>query len=174
MNRRTAAILKTSVLPVAVLVVANIAGCAPEAPPRNDASEGGILAAFKNFHDAFQQQDLNGVLATFTADAVVIDPPAPPGRFDGTEGIRSWADGAFQMFDHIEIAIQDPQVHTSGPAGWVTAYYVFEAAAEAMPEPYSAEGWVTVVFVHGEDGTYRSPLFQASPMPPGELAGGPQ
>jgi ketosteroid isomerase-like protein len=146
------------------LLAAALTGCAPEAPAQAEASEADVRAAFDDFAGAFQAQDLDGVLAAFTEDAVAIDPPAPPGIFRGSEGIGAWAGGAFQAFDRIEIDIRDPSVRTQGSAGWVTAYYVFQATAAGMPEPYTAEGWVSMVFVRDEEGTYRSTLFQASPV----------
>lgn len=156
----------TLLVALAVLFSAALAGCAPEAPAEPEGSEAEVRASFDDLISAFEAQDVGAVLQLFTADAVAIDPPAPPGKFEGTEGIRAWAGGAFEAFDRIDIETQDVRVRTEGSVAWLTADYRFEARAEAMPEPYVAEGYVTTLWVRDEDGTYRSPLFHASPFPP--------
>lgn len=161
-------------LAVALLLSAAMAGCAPDAPPEaegTEASEAEVWAGFEAFVRAFAARDMETVLGTFTADAVVFDPSAPPGRFEGTDGIRSWAGGAFETFERIDITIEDARLRSEGPLAWVTAGYVFEGRAAAMPEPYVAEGYLTMLWTRDEAGVYRSPLFHASPFPPGEPGG---
>lgn len=73
-----------------------------------------------------------------------------------------------------DITLTERQVDTHGDAGWFHARYVFAAVpAEPAAEPVRDEGYVSMLWIRQEDGSYRMPLFHASPLPeapPEEMA----
>jgi uncharacterized protein (TIGR02246 family) len=146
----------------AVVVAPAITACAPvPAPHAGDASAAEVEAAFKAFEQAWEKEDLDATAAAFTADAVVD--PVPPGRFEGTDAIRSWLSGSFEALEHISISSSQVRVQTQGTVGWGTSHYVFEA--QQAGKPLRAEGDVTMVWVRQPDGTHKLSVFHASDLP---------
>lgn len=142
-------------------------GCAPAADAGAEqtapqATAAGVEAALQAFIDGWEAQDLETVLGTFTADAVAFD-AVPPVKFTGTEGIRAWVSGAFDMFDTISIPLSEVEIDTHGQVGWSSARYTFEA--EGGGETTGDEGYVSMVWVLQDDGSYRATLFHASNLP---------
>lgn len=129
-------------------------------PAEPAATAEGIEAAFEAFIDAWETENLEAARATFTADAVAFD-PVPPFKFSGTEGIRAWTSGAFEQLDSISIATSEMTVRTHGPVAWSTARYTFEATP-TEGEAISDEGYLSMVWVLQDDGSYRATLFHAS------------
>jgi ketosteroid isomerase-like protein len=125
-----------------------------------------VEAAFHSFVQAWQNEDLNAAVASFTPDAVAYD-PVPPGKFENTAAIRTWIDDTFKALDHISITASDVKIHTAGPVAWLTAHYVFKA--QAGDQPAGDEGNLSMVWVKQLNGGYKIALFHAS-IPP---AGGP-
>lgn len=124
-----------------------------------------VRAAYEGFIAGWEEEDLTAVVNAFSADGVAID-PVPPGKFEGAEGIRMWVSGAFENLDGISITSSEMQVHTEGPAAWLTARYVFEAAQ------LRDEGFLSMVWVKDAAGEYEATLFHASRIPEQEAAGG--
>jgi hypothetical protein len=90
------------------------AACQPAPPPEAAAADpAAVEAAFADFITAWEEEDLDAVLAMFRPDAVAFD-PVPPGKFEGSEGIRSWAGGAFEYLDGITIVTDGIQVRVEG------------------------------------------------------------
>lgn len=155
--------LRGPLLGSAVLLGAAVVACAPE-----PVSDGGAAvaaeaeAAFRNFVRAWEEQDLEAAVGAFSPDAVAFE-PAPPTKFEGTEGIRAWTSGAFDALDRISIATEDVRARAEGPVAWVTARYTFEGEQEG--EAVRDEGYVSMVWVREADGAYRARLFHASVIP---------
>lgn len=165
--RRRTRLSRTAPLAGASIALAiAFTACAREAPPEEPVAAiaaADVEAAFEAFRGAWEREDLEAVLAAFTPDAVAFD-PVPPGRFEGAEGIREWVGGTFSALDAITITTSDVRVSSAGPVAWLTARFVFEGRppeGEALRD----EGNVSMLWVRSPDGTYRSPLFHASPDP---------
>ena len=138
---------------------------AETAPEREAAVAEEVEAAVDEYVSAWEREDVEGVAGWFTADGVAFD-PVPPGKFEGSEGIRDLVTGTFRDLDEIDITLSERSVRTDGPFAWFHARYVFAARpAEAGAEPIRDEGYVSMVWVRQEDGSYETPLFHASPMP---------
>jgi uncharacterized protein (TIGR02246 family) len=158
------------VLPLTVAWLA----CAPAAETGEDAAmepmatAAGVEAAFQAFVDVWEAEDVEAVLATFTADAVVFD-PVPPGKFSGSEGIRGLVTSTFESQDGISIPVSEVEVRTHGPVAWSTARYTYQA--DMGGETIADEGYVSMVWVLQDDGSYRATLFHASPLPVEPMAG---
>lgn len=133
------------------------------------ATAAGVEAAFRSFVDAWEAQDVEAVVNTFTADAVMFD-PVPPGKFSGPSEIRGVASGAFESADRISIPVSEVEVRTHGPVAWSTARYTYESEADG--ETTAEEGYVSMVWVLQDDGSYEATLFHASPLPEEEPAAG--
>jgi ketosteroid isomerase-like protein len=131
-------------------------------PPAPVASKAEVEKVFGKFVQAWNQKDLNAVMASFMADAVAFD-PSGPGRFENTEGIRAWAADTFKTVEGLAIELRDLRVHTAGSVAWLTASYVFKGKVQG--NPMSEPGNVSMVWVKQGDGTYKSPVFHASPIP---------
>ena len=156
-------------LPGAVLLGFIAAACQPAPPPRAAAADpAAVEAAYEDFEAAWEAEDLDGVIAMFRPDAVAFD-PVPPGKFEGTEGIRSWAGGAFEFLDGITITSDEIRVRVEGPVAWVTAHYVFEGR-QPDGELLRDEGNLSMVWVLESDGRYRATVFHASNLPEEEAA----
>lgn len=146
--------------------------CAPAAEDEGEAgardaarpmaTAEGVEAAFRAFTAAWEAEDLEAVVGTFTPDAVAFD-PVPPGKFAGSEGIRALASGAFESADAISIPLSEVEVGTHGSVGWSTARFTYES--EAAGETTSDDGYVSMVWVLQDDGSYRATLFHASELP---------
>lgn len=131
------------------------------------ATAAGVEAAFQAFVEAWEAQDVEAVVTSFTADAVMFD-PVPPGKFSGSAEIRALVSGAFESADEISIPVSELEVGTHGPVAWSTAGYTY--ASEAAGETTSEEGYVSMVWVLQDDGSYKATLFHASPLPEEEPA----
>ncbi len=152
--------------------------CAPAAeeggePAADEATEpaatvAGVEAAFQAFVEAWEAEDVEAVAGTFTADAVMFD-PVPPVKFSGSEEIRALASGAFESADRISIPVSEVEVETHGPVAWSTARYTYESQADG--ETTADEGYVSMVWVLQEDGSYKATLFHASHLPEEPPAG---
>lgn len=135
------------------------------APETTVAQPADVEAAVDDFVAAWEQENLEAATGALTADAVAYD-PAPPGKFEGAEGIHAWISGAFEELDQIDITLTERSVRTVGRVAWFQARYVF-AAQPVQPEaePIRDEGYVSMIWVRQEDGSYKSPLFHASEIP---------
>lgn len=166
-----------SVLGVAFTVAALACAPAPDAGGEAGAQEtaapmataAGVEAAFRAFTAAWEAENLEAVVATFTSDAVMID-PVPPGKFTGTEAIRTLVSGAFEAQEQISIPLSELVIGTRGPVGWGSAGYVYHATSDG--ETVAEEGNFSMVWVLQDDGSYRATLFHASPLPPDPAAEG--
>jgi ketosteroid isomerase-like protein len=138
-------------------------GAGAATPPGPVASKPEVEKAFAKFVQAWHAKDLNAVLANFTADAVAFDPVAP-GRFENTAGIRGWVTDTFKTVDQLAIELRDLRVQTAGPVAWLTAAYVFKGRVDG--KPMSEPGNLSMVWVKQADGSYKSPIFHASTIPP--------
>lgn len=163
---------------IALMCAVAWAACAPaaETDQQMESAEPaaiaeGVEAAFETFIDAWEAEDADAALATFTADAIAFD-PVPPVKFAGTGGIRSWISGAFETLDGISITTSEMTVQTHGPVAWSTARYVFEATP-AEGEPISDEGYLSMVWLLQDDGSYKATLFHASNIPEEPMGEGP-
>lgn len=157
---------------VACVVAIALAAAAWAAPPQPAAEEAGVRAAVESFIAAWLAEDADAVVATFLPDAVAFD-PAPPGTFEGQEGIRRWVTGDFAHIEGIAISSPGPwRIETLGPVAWVTGHYRFQAALGE--QHIDDEGALTMVWVRQPDGTYRLAVFHASshPEPPGPCPAG--
>jgi ketosteroid isomerase-like protein len=150
-------------------------GAVETVPETTAAQPADVDAAVDEFIAAWEREDVEAAVGAFTADAVAYD-PVPPGRFAGTAGIREWIADTFAELDQIDITLAERTVHTADGVGWFQSRYVF-AAQPAQPgaEPIRDEGYVSILWVRQEDGSYLSPLFHASPIPEGapQEDGGP-
>ena len=155
-----------------VALVAALISCAPaseegaEADGEMSAARAAeVETAMDDFVAAWEREDVDATVAFFTADAVLFD-PVPPGKFEGSEAIRALVAGAFEELDAIEITLTERNVRTAGRVAWFHARFVY---AGQPPQPDAApvrdEGFVTMIWVRQEDGSYRSPLFHASRLP---------
>lgn len=126
------------------------------------ASKREVEAAFAKFMQGWNTRDIEAVVSQFTPDAVAFD-PAPPGRFENTDGMRTWVTEAFKAYENLAIEIRDMRVATSGETAWLSGSYVLKGKMEgrAMHEP----GFFSVVYVKQRDGSYKIPLFHASMVP---------
>jgi ketosteroid isomerase-like protein len=148
---------------VALLIVAAFfARPAKQTPTQPQASASDVRAAFEEFKEAWQKEDLEAAVSFFTEDAVVFD-PVPPGRFEGGEAIRGWTSGSFKALDQIHIGTSKIRTEASGPIAWVTAHYVFDALLEGKPAQF--EGDMTTVWVLQDDGSCKMSVFHASHLP---------
>lgn len=151
--------------------------CAPageggaEADPAMEpmATAAGVETAFQTFVDAWETEDADAVVAAFTADGVAFD-PVPPGKFSGSEGIRGLATATFEAQDSISIPYTEFEVRTHGPVAWSTARYTYQATMSG--ESIAEEGYVSMVWLLQDDGSYRAALFHASPIPVDPMAEG--
>lgn len=173
-NARSAVVL-------AALSVA-LSGCAPAAEEREGtaaeaegpaeetvvAQQEEVDAFVDDFVAAWEREDAAAAAGVFTADAVAFD-PVPPGRFHRTEGIDAWINDTFAQLDDIDITLSERGVQTHGDVAWFESRYVFAAhPAGDEGERFSDEGYVTMVLVKQQDGSYAMPLFHASPLPEAE------
>ena len=103
-----------------------------------DAAE--LPASVVAYLDARDAQDRVGALATFTADAVVID---DGGTYSGTESIGSWIGQSSTEFTYTATRIGQQlanasdavvQVRLDGnfPGGTVTLHYQFELSGDLI------------------------------------------
>lgn len=145
-----------------VLAIAAWSGCAPPPAQEPIATAAEVEAAVAAFVAAWEQEDLEAAVGAFVSDAIVFD-PAPPGKFDGIEGIRGWTSGSFDALEQISITLEDLRIQTAGPVAWVTARYRFEALQNG--EPAGDEGNLSMVWVRQADGVYKAALFHASRLP---------
>ncbi len=126
------------------------------------ATAAGVEAAFRAFVAAWEAEDVEAVVGSFTADGVAFD-PVPPGKFAGSAGIRALASGTFESLDRISIPVTEIEIDTWGRVAWLTARYVFQS--EEVGETTADEGYVSMVWMLQDDGSYRATLFHASPLP---------
>jgi ketosteroid isomerase-like protein len=136
------------------------------APARADApvaSVPEVERALHRFVETWQTKNLEAAVATFTSDAIAVD-PSPPGRFVGTNAIRAWIAGDFAGLEHITIPISDLQIKVDGPVAWLSARYVFNA--QMGGKPLSDPGSLSMVWLKQPDGAYKLSLFHASSLPP--------
>jgi ketosteroid isomerase-like protein len=137
--------------------------CAPASDqPGREAVAAEVEAALKRFEEAWEREDLETAASVFTPDAVVFD-PVPPGRFERTEGIRTWISDSFDSLAHISISLSQLRIQIAGPVAWVTAYFVFEAQQEG--KPLRAQGYVSMIWVLQMDGSHKMSVFHASHLP---------
>lgn len=151
---------------VACLVALPLAAAAWAAPQEPAAEEAGVRAAVDAFIAAWLAEDADAVVGAFLPDAVAFD-PAPPGTFEGQEGIRRWVTGDFAHMEGIAITAPGPmRIETLGPVAWVTGHYRFQA--DLGEHHLDDEGALTMVWVRQPDGAYRLAVFHASshPEPP--------
>lgn len=151
-----------------LLPAAALLACAPAAEEMMEpaATTAGVEEAFTTFVEAWESEDVEAVLATFTADAVVFD-PVPPGKFSGAEAIRGLVTNTFEMQEQISIPVSEVEVSTHGPVAWSSARYTYESRMEG--EMMAEDGYVSMVWVLQDDGSYRATLFHASPIPVEEM-----
>lgn len=169
---RTGAARKIRGTPVGAALLAALISCTPA--PEGGAETAGQMAAARatevetamdDFVAAWEREDLDATVAFFTADAVLFD-PVPPGKFTGSEAIRALVSGAFEELDAIEITLTERNVRTAGRVAWFHARFVYAGQPpQADAAPVRDEGFVTMIWVRQEDGSYRSPLFHASRLP---------
>lgn len=126
------------------------------------ATSAGVESAFQAFIDVWEAGDVEGVVSTFTADGVAFD-PVPPGKFSGTEGIRALATGTFEAQDDITIPYTEFEARTHGDVAWSIARYTYRATMDG--QSIADEGYVSMVWVLQDDGSYRATLFHASELP---------
>lgn len=138
-----------------------LAGPVQAAKPVASAPE--VDAALQQFIQAWTKEDLNAVVAAFAPDAMAFD-PAPPGKFEHTEGIRAWVSDTFKALSQISVNVSDVQIHTAGSVAWLTGHYVFQAKVEATP--IRDEGNLSMVWVKQTDGSYKISVFHADVPPP--------
>jgi len=133
------------------------------------ATAAGVESAFQAFVDAWEAEDAEAVVATFTADGVMFD-PVPPGKFSGSEGIRGLTTETFAAQDQISIPYTEFEVQTHGAVAWSTARYTYQATMGG--ESIAEEGYVSMVWLLQDDGSYKASLFHASPIPVDPMAEG--
>jgi uncharacterized protein (TIGR02246 family) len=121
-----------------------------------------VEAALNRFDEAWEREDLEAAVGAFTSDAVAFD-PVPPGKFEGTEGIRTWISESFASLAQISINLSEVRIQTAGSVAWVTARFVFEAQQEG--KPFRAEGYVSMIWVLQADGSHKLSVFHASHLP---------
>jgi len=183
---RVVSIWNTRPAVVLAALVVTLSGCAPAAEEGEDADAGTegavdesvvaqqeeVDAFVDDFVAAWEREDAAAASGVFTADAVAFD-PVPPGRFHLTEGIDAWINDTFTQLDNIDITLSERGVQTHGDVAWFESRYVFAARpAGEEGEPFSDEGYVTMVLVKQQDGSYAMPLFHASRLPEAELQEG--
>jgi len=118
--------------------------------------------AHQHYHaDGWNAEDVEGVMSSFEADAIAID-PTPPGEFAGAGAIRAWVTADFGELDEIRIALRDLRSTTSGAVACVIARYTFSAVKGG--EAILAEGNLSMVWRLDEEG-YKMALFHASRLP---------
>lgn len=163
------------------LAIASLA-CAPAADGGADAdgtaaadamepmaTAAGVESAFQAFIDVWEAEDVEGVVTAFTADGVAFD-PVPPGKFSGTEGIRALATGTFETQDDITIPVTELEIRTHGDVAWSTARFTYQATMDG--QSIADEGYVSMVWLLQDDGSYKAALFHASPLPTDPMAEG--
>ncbi len=136
------------------------AGCRFGEPP--EASPADVEATLQRFVAAWEAEDLNAALAFFRPGAIVLD-PAPPGKFQGTEAIRGWISDFLDRFDGISIELSETHMVARGRVVWQSSRYRIDA--EEAGAPARLEGYVSMVWLLMEDGSYQIGLFHASPLP---------
>lgn len=165
----------------AILVAAAIS-CSPAPEPQTDEGDenGGsetaaemtaaqpaeVEAVVEELITAWEEQDLEAAVDLFTADAVVYDASWPPGKFEGIDEIRTWTAEHFEQLDRIYVTLTERSVRTVGRVAWFQARLVVSTQPVQPDTEQAREGnHLSMIWVRQEDGSYKCPLFHASPRP---------
>lgn len=166
-------ILRQQIIAATILIVGLISSSSSTELERdgNNMGVGGaqpsaVKVMVDELVEAWEQEDLDAAVDMFSADAVLYDPAWPPGKFEGPEEIRNWTAGHFESFDEIDLILSERTVRSIGRVAWFQAEYVLAVrSAEPDAEPTRGEGFLSILWVKLEDGTYKSPLFHAIARP---------
>jgi ketosteroid isomerase-like protein len=143
-------------IPATLLLVAAaaLAGCKAAPVPITDADRAAVIAMDSAFAAAANAGNVDGMVANYAPDAMVMPPEAPMAH--GTDQIRSLWTGMASQKGTLQL-IQET-ADGAGDFMYTTGRYRYQAAAPegaaATQAPPPADGKYLVVYHRGADGKW--------------------
>jgi uncharacterized protein (TIGR02246 family) len=144
-----------------VVVTLGMSACAPAPEPAEEpmapaadpaADKAAIAAVGQAMRDALAAGDIDGVLATYTADAIMMSPNRAP--FRGQDEIRAFIDSMATAFTSVEWVAGESEALVGGDYGYELVELSMNAQIEGG-ESMSDRAMQVRIYERQDDGSWK-------------------